>query len=375
MRRGLYALTGLILAAAGPVSAAKKMLILDFRSIDHDPNFQYLEISLTESVRKYLHEKYEIVEPDGQDMVRQMNDGAFLFTEDFHNKNVALQLGLLTGQDIVLSGGFRQRMSVHGSTVISLEVFIMDVEKRTLVKRIIGEVKVDSGLFASIDKFSERIVQEAKGVLPNKGEYDFDAFTPVRMTQFTVLGGYNLNALSSALRKNPVLGTRSSVVPADLGGFMASLEIRRDRFLKINRLIGYGRADAQIINAEFSAANESTGPLARGFGATAELGIGYQVFRFKRFFIQALAGGGFNYTNFKLDYSQMKNPPIQSESREITIQSSGYFFGPVASTGLRLGFQINRSVSWELGASYQMTFLSGSVSGNVFTTMGIGLRL
>jgi hypothetical protein len=358
-----------------PLFAAKKILILDFRSIDHDPNFQYLEVSLTESVRKYLHEKYEIVESDPGDVARQMSDAAFVFVEDFHNKNVALQLGLLTGQDVVLSGGFRQKMTEHGSTVISLEVFIIDVENRTLVKRIIGEVRVDSNLFHSIDKFSARIVQEAKGVLPNKGEYDFDQYTPVRMTQLSVLGGYNMNALSNGLRKNSSLSRRPGIVPADLGGFVASVELRRDRFLKINRLIGYGRADAQIINTEFSVANESSGLVARGFGGTLEAGLGYQFFRYKRFFAQTTIGGGFNYTAFKMDFSTLKNQPINTESRESLTQSSGNFFGPIASTGLRLGFQINRSFSWELGAAYQMTFLSGSTSGNLMATMGLGVRL
>lgn len=359
----------------GGLFAAKRMLILDFRSIDHDPNFQYLEISLTESVRKYLHEKYEIVEPDMNDILSQMRDASFIFSEDLHNKNVALQLGLLTGQDVVLSGGFRQKIKEHGTAVISLEVFIIDVENRTLVKRIAGEMAVDSNLFTSIDKFSQRIVQEARAVLPNKGEYDFDQYTPVRMTQFTILTGYNLNSSLPVLRSNQNLQTGARLLPADLGGFIAGIEIRRDRLFKVNRLVGYTRLDAQFINSSLPVTNESTESAARGYGGTLEAGLGYQFFRFRRFFATALAGGGFNYTAFKIDFSGLKNQPIANGSRENLTQISGALYGPVASTGIRLGLQINRSLSWELGASYQLSFLSGSVSGNVIATMGVGLRL
>lgn len=375
MRMVGHALCLFVIVSTIPLFAAKRMLILDFRSVDHDPKFQYLEVSLTESVRKYLHEKYEIVEPDATETLRQMADASFIFTEDFHNKNVALQLGLITGQDVVLSGGFRQKMSEHGSTVILLEVFILDVENRTLAKRITGEVKVDGNLFYSIDKFSERIVQESRGVLPNKGEYDFDQYSPVRMTQLTLLSGYNLNAPLTSLRKSAVLDTRTRLVPADLGGFVVSAELRRDRFLKINRLLGYFRTDVHVLNTSFAVVNEANSPVARGFGATGEIGFGYQFFRYKRFFAQAIAGGGFNYTAFKVDFSAMQTKPIDAASRENLAQASGSLFGPVATAGVRIGLQLNRSVSWEMGAIYQLTFLTGSVSGNVITTMGLGMRL
>lgn len=375
MRMVRHALCLFAIVSMAPLWAAKRMLILDFRSVDHDPKFQYLEVSLTESVRKYLHEKYEIVEPDTADTVRQMADASFIFTEDLHNKNVALQLGLITGQDVVLSGGFRQKVSEHGSTVIALEVFIIDVENRALVKRITGEVKVDSNLFVSIDKFSERIVQEAKVILPNKGEYDFDQYTPVRMTQFTVLGGYNLNAALSALRPNAALNTGARILPADLGGLTASLEMRRDRFLKVNRLMGYARADAQFVNVFFAVPHESALSLARGYGGTLELGGGYQFLRYRRFFALALLGGGFTYTAFRVDFSGLQNPPVIGAARDNLSEISGAVYGPVASTGIRLGLQINRTISWEIGASYQATFLSGAVSGNIMTTMGLGIRL
>ncbi|MBX3724181.1 MAG: hypothetical protein KF713_20205 [Turneriella sp.] len=370
-----HALCLILLLAVGPLAAAKRILILDFRSIDHDPKFQYLEVSLTESVRKFLHEKYELVEPDPVETQRQIADASFVFIEDFHNKNVALQIGLITGQDVVLSGGFRQKVSEHGSTVIMLEVFIIDVENRSLVKRIVGEVKVDAYLFDSIDKFSARIVQEAKAVLPNKGEYDFDQYTPVRMTQFTVLGGYNLNASLSALRPNAVLNTGARILPADLGGLTASVEVRRDRFLKVNRLIGYARVDAQFVNTSFSVPDESAQSLARGYGGTLELGGGYQFLRYRRFFALALLGGGFSYTAFRIDFSGLKNPPVIGVTRDNISEIAGAVYGPIASTGIRLGLQINRSMSWEIGASYQATFLSGAVSGNLMTTMGLGIRL
>jgi len=79
--------------------------------------------------------------------------------------------------------------------------------------------------------------------------------------------------------------------------------VRRDRFLKVNRLIGYARVDAQFVNTSFSVPNESAQSLARGYGGTLELGGGYQFLRYRRFFALALLGGGFSYTAFRIDFS------------------------------------------------------------------------
>ena len=112
-----------------------------------------------------------------------------------------------------------------------------------------------------------------------------------------------------------------------------------------------------------------------GYMNVFTLGGGYQFLRYRRFFAIALLGGGYNYTAFRIDFSGLQNPPLVGATRDNLSEISGAVYGPVASTGLRLGLQINRNLSWEIGTSYQATFLSGAVSGNLMTTMGLGIRL
>jgi len=357
------------------IFAAKRMLIMDFRNTHGDPNFQYLEISLTESVRKYLHEKYEILEPEPAEIQRRVRDGYFLFPEEFHNKNVALQLGILTGQDVVLSGGFKQKTSEQGSTIIIVDVIILDVEHKTLVKKFTYELKVDSNLFVAIDKLAQRVVVEAKSILPYKGQYDFDVYAPVTQNQIAIFGGYNLNAVLPFMHKNAALDNKVGVVPADLGGLYLATEYRRDRFLGKNRFIGFVRGDATLVSNRLPVTGITEQASAKGFGFSLEAGIGYQILRKKRLFVHALLGAGMLYSQLAIDFGALRNLPNSSATGTAQSSYTGTIYGPTASIGIRSGIQINSSVSWEIGAMYQQSFLQGSTAGNIMTFMGFGLRI
>lgn len=364
----------LLLLSSG-ISAAKKMLILDFRNLDQNPNYQYLEAVLTDSVRKAIQQKFEILEPDPVDVAKRAKDGLFLFTEDFHNKNVALQLGLLTGQDIVLSGGFSKKSETSLGSVILIEVLILDIENARLAKRLNYAIKVDGNIFSSVDKLAEKIADEAKAVLPNKGKFDFDRHAPFTQDQIAVFAGYNLNGIMPTLRKHPEIDSRARFAAADLGGFMASAEYRRERFLGINRFIAFARADVQLTNAPVTLANTSESGLVKGMGFGAEIGLGYQVLRYKKFFLNLLASGGGAYSRFSVDLSAFKNAPVDVRTGESATTFSGAIYGPTASAGFRTGLQFTPYISWEIGASYQATFLQGNVSGNVIVMSGFGLRI
>lgn len=367
----------LILAFMFPMSAfaAKKMLIMDFRNLDQDPNFQYLEGSITDAVKKLLREKFEFFEPEANDVEKRAQDSYFLFPEDYHNKNVALQLGLMTDQDIVISGGFQKRYSARGEAFILVDVMIFDIENKKLVRQFKNEIKVNAAIFESIDKLAQKVAQEAQEILPHKGQFEFDRYAPITQTQVTLLGGYNLNSFSSPMHKETVLTSGSSMSAADYGGMWIAAELRRDRFLDRNRLVGFFRADFQMINSQFAISGTADRSSATGMGGAASVGLGYQLLRYKRVFVLGLLQGGFFYERVKMDFSNFKSAPLDIGTGSPITTITGDIFGPQAGAGLRLGWQINAYFSLELGAVYQQSFVQGNSSGNVITAAGFGLRI
>lgn len=359
-----------VLSLCTPVSAAKKLYVMDFVNRDNNQDYQYLEATLTESVRKAIAEKYEVIEPDRASVTKLLREGSLVFPSEFFNANVALQIGLLADQDVVLSGGFWRLPGAQGTDKIRVNVIILDIEKKRVVKRLENQIRVDGNIFSSIEALAGNIVREARDVLPNKGQFDFDRYAPISQTQLAILGGANLNPMVSFLQKNTRIDSSSRITLNQLGGPLVAAELRRDRFWGLNRLSGWTRFDAQLLAAELTTYVPGNGTAkAQGWAAFAEAGIGYQIFRHKRFFTHAMLGGGFFYSKLQLDYSQLKYVPADATS------VSGQLYGPTLSGGLRAGFQLNPYLSWEIGLNYQLTFLQGATGGNLVSTMGIGFRI
>lgn len=355
--------------------AAKRMLILDFRNQDEDPALEYLELSLTETIRKNLNAQYEILEPDPADVRRRIEDGYFLFKGDLHNRNVALHLGLSTGQDVVLSGGFRRINRGSGTTMVLVDVILIDVEHKRQVKHFSGTLLVDANLFNSMERLAQRVVSEARSILPNKGAYDFDVHAPVTQRQFGLFAGFNLNGAIPALRNNRPLSAGSTVRPSESGGLTGALEYRQDRFLRKNRFIGYALGSATLLSSALPISASDQQASIGGFSSALEAGIGYQIFRRKKFFVHATLGGGFFYARMKIDLSALPSGVYVPATGDFRSQFLAEEYGPYGSIGLRSGLQLTPTVSWEIGISYQEYFLRGSVSGSWIAISGLGLRI
>jgi len=119
-----------------------------------------------------------------------------VFLDDVHNKSVAMTLGLLSKQDIVISGGFtvRRKNIEAGITkedkiskdkekgpkkesqaafenVVTVRTVLLDISKKTIISEFTSEAVVDNRIFASIDKLAAMIAEKAKVVLPNKEDW------------------------------------------------------------------------------------------------------------------------------------------------------------------------------------------------------------
>lgn len=83
----------------------KKVLVLDIKNVDKNASYQYLEASLTDATLKLLKEKFAFRETD-----RKVWEGVakknYIHENDMHTYTAAMNLGLLTRQDIVIAGGY-----------------------------------------------------------------------------------------------------------------------------------------------------------------------------------------------------------------------------------------------------------------------------
>ncbi len=148
----------------------KKVLVLDFINIEKKAEFEYLEESITDAINKMLKEQFAFKTPS-QKKWETIAKENYLFRRDYYTYSVSMNIGLLTKQDIVISGGFRIKKEKNDLIIIT-NVQILDIGNRNAIKEFEEAGPADNRIFNSIEKIAQRIAKEASSVLPNKDEWE-----------------------------------------------------------------------------------------------------------------------------------------------------------------------------------------------------------
>lgn len=162
----------LFAAVFSPISAAlKKVIILPIVNIEKDPNFAYLEGSITDSLKERLREKFAFDELP-EDKWAVVADQNFILRDDFHTRTAAMNLGILANQDIVINGGFRPvNKKLAGGKIkssIHATAHLLDVKKKKTIATVELDLPADSELFTAVGQVADRIEEETRKVIPSK---------------------------------------------------------------------------------------------------------------------------------------------------------------------------------------------------------------
>jgi len=147
----------------------KKVAVLELVNLDKNANIEYLSGSMTEAMEEKLRSKFSFARTDKDELMRIAEEN-FLFKDDFATKSVALNLGLVAKQDVVIAGGFTVKKTVKGESLVTT-VRIYDIPKKRVVAEIRETSPVDNSIFESVEKISNKIADAAKAVLPTKDEW------------------------------------------------------------------------------------------------------------------------------------------------------------------------------------------------------------
>ncbi|HNE20265.1 MAG TPA: hypothetical protein PLF85_11140, partial [Turneriella sp.] len=187
--------------------ALKRVMILDFKNLDKNPDYTYLEESITEAVRNDLKAKFDFREMQKSDWQKLAEKNLHLWPEDNYTRSFGLHIGAVARQDIVVGGYYqaiiekkpRKGVRAH-DFVIRAHVFVIDIGQRKVVSEFDMIMPADASLFTSIEVLAARVVAESKAVLPNKGELsqeviDADELSP---HEIGIFGGMSVLSVPAA---------------------------------------------------------------------------------------------------------------------------------------------------------------------------------
>ena len=149
----------------------KRLLILDFVNIEKEANYDYIALSMTNTTRDYLKKKFAFKEV-AKEVWQAVAKKNFIYTDEYFTKTAAMNLGLLSKHDIVISAGYIIKKKSKDDLSIITNVRIFDISKKKILTsfKIVGPA--DMRIFDTINEIATKITQEAKSILPSKSEWE-----------------------------------------------------------------------------------------------------------------------------------------------------------------------------------------------------------
>lgn len=358
----------------------KKVMILDFKNLDKNPDYTYLEESITEAVRNDLKAKFDFREMQRADWQKLAEKNLHLWPEDNYTRSFGLHIGAVARQDIVVGGYYQAIIEKKaskgvraGSLVIRSHVFVLDVGKRKVVSEFDMIMPADASLFSKVEELAARVVTEAKSVLPNKGELGQDVIDADEISphEIGILSGVSMVSVPAAFSGDFSTDKKlhNKDVPQTIGVYGS---YRYHDFIWPRVALDL-TGGAQFGSTNLTVANDAKKAKAEATDYSLAAHVGYRLDLW-RFNFMPLAGGGFSLASLKLDYSTLSSLPVDTAGNPLgsdTINTSA----PFAEGGFKVGFRITHRLHLNVQGLYRQHFYIGSSVGQVIATGGLTFRL
>lgn len=368
----------ILLLGAPLLAAPPRVLVIPIENVSNDKNYDYIKPSVTDALLQKMREQFAFRETAPENLQAVAKDNNFLYEGDFYTRSVALQLGLLMRQDVVISGSFSISLKGkrRGEAVLLFNIFIQSVVDKKIVAEIQMQAAPDATIFEKINEISDRVVQEAGKVLPNKNDFSQKELQEVERIQFNnhlVLSGGTGIAINPVTMQTIPSSGSLSFKPGDFPLIPEiGLAYRRENFLARN-LIGFAGASGSFgnVSKNLGSGDVSTKVTLISFNPTA--GLGYKFNFWSRMYFVPMIGGGLYYGKANVNLS-IANKKVEDAStgKEITEYDST-FYAPVVTGSAVLGVAISRNLNIELGGTYRTFFAKNQAAGDVQAFVGIAM--
>jgi|GEM_PF-3236919 len=346
-----------------------KLLFLGYQQSprSNDKKFGYVGPTLDEAILTELQKAFIFSTLPRSVWERTAADN-HLYAPDFHTLSVAVNLGLITKQDIVVAGSFEV---VDGKILV--ETSLYDGNKSVEAKRIKSSLPADARLFEGTEKAAKEIAAQAGSILPNKenwerryAEIQTDA---LKLNSIALEGGFSLATypvpLSSSLQSNTVLGI--SDIPFLFGGRLSYI---RQRFLFgenwLFLLSGYYLQGNAPYSVQFGLARAEL----QQMGAAGGLGYHIDVSKKARLYTRILAQGGYSLNLLRMDYSAVFPRPVDPATQQPLDSQQFTYRAPYAELGFPIGITPLPAVAIEFVPRVQGFFMQNRYSVNLLFTLG-----
>ena len=316
------------------------MIILDINNVSGNSDYDYLEGTITKAIRKELQKNAAFVELE-KEKWQKIAEKNYIFKKDMHTKTAAVNLGLLTNQDVVLAGFFNINNSARGNSELSGYILLYSISKKELVVSIPLNVPISGEMFDAIDKAAIESAEALNKVLPNLDDWKrsgMAAFARPKQNHINLGSGALINLFSSNSFESLEQGSGLSPVVFTLS-FKFQLEYLRHQVFFPWLVAGVsGHYYTGSTSVPVKVASGTIPVSLQSFGG--ELMAAYKYLISDRLYILGGVASGYQMSNYRLDFSSdsltvldsTTNRQLQSE----TVTVNEVIFSPFARVVYRI---------------------------------------
>ena len=353
-----------------PLSAQSlpRVLILDFKNKSGNASLGYLEGTLTDAVATEMKKRFTFREtpPEQWKAIAAKN---YFFESDYATDSAALNLGLLTNQDVVIAGNINAGNS-NAQVMVSIAIF--DIGQKKKVEELNLPLLLSANMFADIEKIAVKASDTAARILPNKDEWDRSGlgnFTGKRNQHLHLYASTGLLPFASAKTKNL---NETSVVSAESFDLKMNLQLQYEMDLpRFKKLFAWGGGAIEFGSQKFvtGAGGDVRGTL---FSWEFIAGGGWHLIERVRWRVSLLGGAGVYMQSLKFDYASDAIFALNSSTLGLESGKASSALAIVAPLGARYGFRITPDISLIAGMTARARFFQNSTGFTTYFMFGAG---
>jgi hypothetical protein len=345
-----------------------RVLILDFKNKSGNASLGYLEGSITDAVTTEMKKRFTFAETPAEQW-KAVAGKNYFFENDLSTDSAAVNLGLLTSQDVVVTGNIVAGKNASQVTVV---VGIFDIGQKKKIEELSLPLALSANMFADIEKIAVKVSDTAASILPNKDEWarkglgDFTA----KLRQH-VLFTTSLGVLPFSSNKTTELSERS-VVSAESFDLKVNLQLHYeiDQIWK-RYLFVWGGGGVEFGSQKF---NTSAGDKVSGSMFSWEFtgGAGLRLIERVRWRVSLMTGLGVYMQGVKFDYSSDTVFALNSATLGLESGKSASAMAVTAPLGATFSYRLTPDVSVVAGAIAKARFFQNSQGFSSYFMLGAG---
>lgn len=347
----------------------KKVLILDVVNYEKDPDYDYLQGSITDALTNKLREKFAFKETPKSEWQDAAQTVDLVFLDESYTRTFAMSLGITMRQDIAISGGFRKTL-LKGKPFIKGTLFLLDIRNRKVIATIEKNMPPSGDLFSAVDQLAEELSTAASAVLPGKevvakNQADFAAgdrsmaivgrVTPVALFGLSKFDEHDLLPRPTQMTTSYEVGAR--------------YEVKR-----LWKFLGaWGLAQGFFSGVQLASATRDSVVPVIAYGGSAIAGASATFDLRSRLHAVPRLGAGYMLGVARQDFSNYDKTALDINSNRLSVVNS-IFYGAVFLAGGEVVYDLTGSLFIEAGIMAQFFLNSAGLSSTLGATVGCGWR-